>query len=224
MKLAMTKRCPRCGTCKPREEYRRGTKVRVYCQPCERDYDREHRRRRASSFPPPVEKRCPRCERTKPAAEFPPNRQARDGLNGYCRPCWREYNNSRYKYKESTPEKRASQRIDYLRNPDAYYYSHLRRRFGVDRDWLEQQLAAQDYRCAICRRGEADVPDGALTKSGRRHRFFHVDHDHVTGQVRRILCRNCNAGIGHFAEDIGRLTCAVEYLLACRATEDVMAP
>lgn len=39
-----------------------------------------------------------------------------------------------------------------------------------------------------------------------------IDHNHETGEVRGILCHNCNSGIGHFKENPEKLLQAVEYL------------
>ncbi len=39
-----------------------------------------------------------------------------------------------------------------------------------------------------------------------------VDHDHTTGEVRGLLCHNCNRAIGLLREDPERLRRAIEYL------------
>ena len=55
--------------------------------------------------------------------------------------------------------------------------------------------------CALCR---TDTPRG---QGG-----WHVDHDHVTGQIRGLLCQGCNIAIGLFAHDEQVLTAAISYL------------
>lgn len=67
------------------------------------------------------------------------------------------------------------------------------RRYGVTAEWYEQQLASQAGRCANrgCR---APSPGG-------RHNAWHIDHDHLTGQVRGLLCNGCNIAAGHAQDD-----------------------
>ena len=54
--------------------------------------------------------------------------------------------------------------------------------------------------CAICK---IKLEDGYLV---------HVDHDHITGKVRGILCRWCNTGLGNFRDSLKSLKSALEYL------------
>lgn len=75
---------------------------------------------------------------------------------------------------------------------------HLKARYGITAADAERMLEQQDGLCAICRERPAD----------------HVDHDHLTGRVRALLCFNCNGGLGQFHDDPELLAAAVEYLAA----------
>lgn len=79
--------------------------------------------------------------------------------------------------------------------------TRLKQMFGINRDQYAVMLKQQDGVCAICKEPEV-VPNRSLS----------VDHDHVTGKVRGLLCSNCNPGIGKFKEKIELLEKAVEYL------------
>lgn len=39
-----------------------------------------------------------------------------------------------------------------------------------------------------------------------------VDHCHTTGEIRGVLCRPCNLGLGYFRDDPERLLGAIKYL------------
>ncbi|MGH9033187.1 MAG: endonuclease VII domain-containing protein, partial [Acidimicrobiia bacterium] len=67
---------------------------------------------------------------------------------------------------------------------------------GIGATEVVELVKNQGGRCPIC--GKPD-PE-------------HVDHDHVTNQVRGVLCFNCNGGLGQFRDDMQALRNAIEYL------------
>lgn len=69
---------------------------------------------------------------------------------------------------------------------------------------FEQAWVAQEGRCAVCTR--------ALTRVWRGRDAVFADHDHETRQPRRLLCRNCNTGIGLFKDNPSLLREAALYL------------
>jgi hypothetical protein len=82
----------------------------------------------------------------------------------------------------------------------------LKRRYGITEADYQRMLAAQDGRCAICRTNE---PPKHKDGSPKR---WHVDHDHLTGVVRGLLCRSCNNGLGHFRDSAHLLMAALTYV------------
>jgi Recombination endonuclease VII len=81
----------------------------------------------------------------------------------------------------------------------------LRQRYQMSVDEHLALVAAQQNLCAICH--EPPKPDGV--KSASR---LHIDHDHVTGKVRGLLCNHCNRGLGAFRDRPDLLRAAIGYL------------
>ena len=65
--------------------------------------------------------------------------------------------------------------------------------------------AAQDGKCAICGLLETTTHKGRL-------RRLSVDHDHVSGRIRGLLCGACNTGLGSLEHDLDKLDAAIRYL------------
>lgn len=49
-------------------------------------------------------------------------------------------------------------------------------------------------------------------RANGRTRRLSVDHDHITGQVRGLLCRPCNTILGHARDAIRFFERAIDYL------------
>lgn len=80
--------------------------------------------------------------------------------------------------------------------------SYVRTKYGIETADYELLLAQQGGRCAIC---GTDNP-------GKNKKFWSIDHDHETGQVRGLLCSSCNRGIGLLGDNVERLEAALSYL------------
>jgi hypothetical protein len=70
--------------------------------------------------------------------------------------------------------------------------------YGLSPAAYLELVASQDERCAICRK----KPDKILA----------VDHDHVTGKVRGLLCQCCNLALGQAKDSPSILRAAAHYL------------
>jgi hypothetical protein len=113
-------------------------------------------------------------------------------------------------------EVKERRREDYRRNAERYKASvkawqaanPVKRRaqrlraYDLTIEQYDAILLAQGGACAICHQV---VPIG-----GRNG--FHIDHDHVDGHVRGILCASCNLVLGKFNDDPVRFREAAAYL------------
>jgi hypothetical protein len=134
----------------------------------------------------PDSKECLGCGVDKPLAEYHRHRNGRYGLNSRCRTC-------------STKRVMAF----HAANPENRYNEILKRQYGLSRKEYDALLLSQNGRCAICKR----PPDWQKLK-----KRLHVDHDHVSGAIRGLLCGTCNSGLGAFGDGLLMLEAAVEYL------------
>lgn len=89
-------------------------------------------------------------------------------------------------------------RQNYRRKKGLHYYIITEEAYRVLYD-------AQGGKCAIC--GSFD------------ERRLAVDHNHITGQIRGLLCFKCNIGLGWFKDDPVFLEKAVGYLTKDRAAK-----
>lgn len=114
-----------------------------------------------------------------------------NGLKVRCPACQRKHNQALAKARNAAK----------TATPGFWTADTLRRKYGWTPEQFDAQLALQGGGCAIC---------GDLKPGG--HGRWHVDHDHETGQVRGILCSNCNLGVGNVKDDVDLLRRMAKYL------------
>jgi hypothetical protein len=74
--------------------------------------------------------------------------------------------------------------------------NNLKKKYGLTLEQFNEMCIAQDHCCFICDERVNLV----------------VDHNHQTGEVRKLLCLNCNSGLGMFRENPELLLKAKEYV------------
>lgn len=62
---------------------------------------------------------------------------------------------------------------------------------GITNDDYWKMYKEQKGRCGICKR----------RMYSKRYKVFCVDHNHTTGEIRGLLCHNCNRALGMFRDD-----------------------
>ncbi len=186
------KRCSKCHERKPLSAFlkRSNRKVGVSsrCKQCLN----EVRRKPASPPNPPIEqKECSRCHQIKPLSDFAKRKGRKIGAVSRCKQCHRETDPKRNTYvKGRYPEKS----LEYRRNKTLLRY------YGISLADYDVMLASQGGTCKVCH--------GPSLGKGR----YHVDHDHVTGKIRGLLCHKCNVALGMVHDNVEHLKALIAYL------------
>lgn len=148
-------------------------------------------------------KKCRHCNQEKPISEFSRQKKNKDGFGTKCKPCCKVLSQVYYhKNKEHLKAKakaymKANGGILNKKDID------LRHRHGISLDEYNALLELQEGKCAIC---------GGNDYGAARYKHFTVDHNHVTGKIRGLLCGNCNTGLGQFKDNKEHLYKAIAYL------------
>lgn len=131
---------------------------------------------------------CPVCAVVKPIAEY--GATGRGRKRRYCKSCSRKTKSRRLSRNSRSPAQRQKARDE-----------HLQRVYGIGLTAFEAMLDAQGGRCAN--------PGCRTDDPGKQ---WHVDHDHITGKVRGVLCPSCNSSLGLLGENRDRIAGLITYL------------
>ncbi len=131
---------------------------------------------------------CWGCDRELPREAFHNDRGKKDGLQSKCKSC--QY--ARYL------ERLAEDPVKVRAIASASQAKHRKRRmYGITNEIYDAMVAEREGRCDICQ----GVPP----------KLF-VDHCHVGGHVRGLLCHGCNTGLGGFKDSPVAMQAAIRYL------------
>jgi len=136
-------------------------------------------------------KKCTKCQEVLPLTAFSKHGRHKDGLRFRCKSC---------ESQDAKDKRQKDLATDYEGTRAKERANNLKRMFDISIEYWKQKANAQDNKCAICSKE-------CIT--GKR---LCVDHDHETGQIRDLLCTNCNQGLGKFQDDPQLLEKAADYL------------
>ena len=148
-------------------------------------------------------RRCKHCGLEANTIEdlelFKNNSQSKYGKQNLCRECdiakQKEYRQAE-EYKERDRAYRQKESYKQRRKDKDY-----QNKYGITLDEYNDMLHSQEGCCKICGVHHTNVHFGLV-----------VDHNHLTGEVRGLLCGKCNTGIGNLQDDIKILKEAIKYL------------
>ena len=143
--------------------------------------------------------RCTKCQQEKPETEF---YEFRGYIHRQCKACETAQQRERRKRPDVQARDRETSKLRALRNHEGRLASsrrHKHKKINVTDEAYKEMLDSQNRRCAIC----GEQPNGISLA---------VDHNHETGKVRGLLCRNCNLALGLFKDNQTLLASAKSYL------------
>lgn len=182
-----------------------------------------------------LSKQCTCCKKDLLLENFTSNTTSKDGLEYRCKSCKKEYRlknrnqirknyNLGYKLKYKKNIKNYS-----IKNKDIIAKRHklyniknkeklklyrinnkgrvleckLKRVYNLSLLEYKTMLENQNNQCKICKK----VFDNEALNT-----IPHVDHNHITGKIRGLLCHKCNSLLGYSNDNINILDEAIKYL------------
>jgi hypothetical protein len=165
---------------------------------------------------------CTKCHEEKPENKFYRHKSIKpDGIRKTC-------NNCRNKYRKQNPDSKetknkwtkknrkrinAKARLYRAKNTKKFKSYTLKRDFGITLEQYETTLELQNGLCKLC-----NEPEKTFHQSGKL-KDLAVDHDHLTGKIRGLLCWVCNTGIGKLKDSPELLRKAANYIEESRKTK-----
>ena len=146
--------------------------------------------------------KCRICKEDKDKSEMKKeSRNTKLGYTNMCKDCMVDYAKS---YRQDNKDKIKEKKDNYYRSEKGQEVARRGnlKKFGLDFDGYDALLKQQDYRCAVC-----GIEESKLKKK------LCIDHNHTTGNVRGLLCPNCNMALGLLKDNKDNISNLLNYLL-----------
>ncbi|WP_363928481.1 endonuclease VII domain-containing protein [Thalassospira sp.] len=145
-------------------------------------------------------RQCTSCFQTLPLHCFYTNSNAPDGRRSKCKECQRVVSSAYKKKRRALANKGL---LPPFKNEDKVSRTEysLRKLYGISLEQYDKMREDQNYCCAVCLKHE--------TSQKKR---LSVDHSHTTGEIRGLLCENCNLSLIAQREDPDIFLRAADYL------------
>lgn len=166
-----------------------------------------NRLRQLESVDTSARKRCKSCGQEKTLEEFHKLVRCKDGRRPICIACVNEQRTPGYEARQAAAPQVAEDRERQRARAGYRKPGYFLRLYGITIEEFHRLYEAQQGCCVIC---GIHAEESARTLS--------VDHSHVTGEVRGLLCQKCNGGIGLLQDSPEILRRALAYLEAFDST------
>ena len=138
-------------------------------------------------------KACCMCQVEKPLTEYHKDKNKSDGRSARCAVCARAYM-KKYRATPGFAAKKKTYEKERRRDPKGRSRIHamnIRIKFGTSQEYSDWLVAIPN--CHICR-----IVLGHRDGDERPQ----IDHDHLTGQIRGVLCIRCNTLVGTLEAEV----------------------
>lgn len=120
--------------------------------------------------------------------------------------CYYEPRRKKHYYEKSRCKQCTNKRRKHYDSSHKRKDNHLKKNYGISfQEYLELLFTDQQGQCAACYKKVSDDPQW-------ENRMWPVDHDHVTGKVRGVLCHQCNKALGFARDSVEVLEQLIVYL------------
>ena len=146
---------------------------------------------------------CKTCGIAQPIEEFYPRRKGSHGtIHGNflsCKSCERQKCLDRYH--KLTPQKKKDRRAKSLAllGPDYHKRYALKTKYGLTLEQFDLMRYSQNQQCFLC---GADIQGKGVM----------IDHCHITGAVRKLLCLSCNTALGLLKDNPNLMRKCADYV------------